>query len=243
MLNSKHITAMIPARMGSQRLPQKNLVLLRGEPLIAHAIKAAKESGVFDRIVVNSEGDIFSKIAEMHGVEFYKRPKSLAASDAQSDDVVRDFILHNQTDVIAWVNSIAPLQPSEELRAVATHFVEKDLDSLTTVREEQVHCNFREKPLNYNPEEKFARTQDLDPVERFVYSLMMWKTETFMTTYDQKGYAFLFGKMGFYPVCRESAIIVKKEEDIRMCEYILTGMHEKREEPLEYFRVTEGEAG
>ncbi len=243
MVKSKHITAMIPARMGSQRLSQKNLVLLAGEPLVSYAIHAAKGSRVFDRVVVNSENQVFEEVAQLYGAEFYLRPDHLATSEARSDDVVRDFILNHPTDVVVWVNPIAPLQPSQEVQAVVTHFVEKNLDSLITVREEMVHCNFRGRPLNYNPEEKFARTQDLDPIERFVYSLMIWKTETFMTTYDQKGYAFLFGKMGFYPVCRESAIIVKKEEDIRMCEYILTGMREKREEPLEYFQVTEGEAG
>ena len=74
-------------------------------------------------------------------------------------------------------------------------------------------------------------------MERFVYSLMIWKTKTFLETYEEKGYALLFGKMGFYPVSRESSIIVKKEEDIRFCEYILQGMRAGNDEPLAYFQV------
>jgi len=239
MLNGKHLTAMIPARMGSQRLAQKNLALLGDEPLIGHAIIAAKSAGVFDRIAINSESSVFAEIAERYGIEFYQRPEELASSEACSDDVVHDFMLNNPTDCVAWVNSIAPLQPSEEVRRVLEHFVEEGLDSLMTVREEQVHCNFRGQPLNYDVEEQFARTQDLDSVERFVYSLMVWKTESFLSTYAEKGYALLFGKMGFFPVSRESAIIVKREEDIRLCEYILAGMRARADKPLAYYEYAQ----
>ena len=68
---------MIPARMGSERLPHKNLVMLKGEPLIAHVIHKAKEAGVFNRIVVNADHKIFREIALQYGVEFYHRPAKL----------------------------------------------------------------------------------------------------------------------------------------------------------------------
>ena len=56
------IYAMIPARIGSTRLKMKNLALINGKPLIYYAIKAAKDSGVFERIIVNSDSECFSKI-------------------------------------------------------------------------------------------------------------------------------------------------------------------------------------
>ena len=55
------IIAMIPARLGSQRLKQKNLQLLNGIPLISHAINKAKNSNIFNEIWVNSESLIFKK--------------------------------------------------------------------------------------------------------------------------------------------------------------------------------------
>lgn len=234
MIDSNHITAMIPARLGSERLTRKNLVLLAGEPLIAHVIKTAKGSRVFDRIVVNSEGPVFGKIARRYGVEFYKRPDQLAQSDTRSDEVVYDFALKHVTDVIAWVNPIAPLQPEQELRKVVTHFVEAGLDSLITVREERVHCNFQGQPINYTMGEKFARTQDLEPVQRFVYSVMMWRRNGFVTEYERHGHAVLFGHIGFFPVSQLSSLIVKTEDDIKVCEHILTGIAQGGK-PLAYF--------
>ena len=184
--------AMIPARLGSTRLRRKNLALLAGKPLIAYAIEAAKAAGVFQRIVVNSESPLFAEIAQQYGAVFYRRPESLASSTATSDEVVHDFAIHHTEDVVVWVNPIAPLQPAEEVRAVVTHFIQAGLDSLITVREEQVHCNFRGSPLNYTVAERFARTQDLDPVERFVYSLMMWRRQAFLAQYERHGQAMLF---------------------------------------------------
>lgn len=235
MKESKQVIAMIPARMGSERLPQKNLVMLRDEPLIGHTIRKANEAGVFDRIVVNADHEIFGEIAHQYGVEFYNRPEDLASSTARSDDVVYDFIQKHPADFVAWMNPISPLQPAEEVAAVVHYFINENLDSLVTVRDIQVHCNFRGKPLNYSATDKFAKTQDLDPVQPFVYSIMMWRTRTFLETYRKKGYALLFDKMGFYPVSWLSSIIIKYEEDIRLCEYILRGMKSASGEELQYY--------
>ena len=73
----KIIYAMIPARYGSTRLQMKNLALINGQPMISYAINAAKESNIFDKVVVNSEHVVFEKIADRYGVDFYQRPSFL----------------------------------------------------------------------------------------------------------------------------------------------------------------------
>ena len=112
------IIAMIPARIGSARLKLKNLALINKKPMIAYSILAAKESGVFDRIVINSDSDIFKSIADRYGVSFYKRPKSLGSSKTKSDDVVYDFVNQFTSDTIVWVNPISPLQTGDEIQKV-----------------------------------------------------------------------------------------------------------------------------
>ena len=83
---------MIPARVGSTRLAMKNLALIDGKPMIYYAINSTKESGVFDKIIVNSDHNLFSEIATRYNVDFYLRPKELGSSDTKSDDVVINFI-------------------------------------------------------------------------------------------------------------------------------------------------------
>ena len=86
------IYAMIPARIGSTRFKMKNLAMLNGKPMIAYSIVAALSSKVFDRVIVNSDSDVFRSIAEEYGAEFYLRPEHLGGSSVKSDDVVKDFI-------------------------------------------------------------------------------------------------------------------------------------------------------
>lgn len=216
------------------RLKAKNLALLNGRPLISYAIEAAKKSGVFDRVVVNSEDDIFSEIAVQYGAEFYKRPADFASSTAKSDTVIQDFVLHNPCDVVVWVNPTSPLQTPQEIKNVVDHFIKEDLDSLITVRNEQVHALLDMKPLNFKEQEIFAQTQDLKPVGLFVYSLMMWKTKVFSEHFKQHGHAVLCGKVGYYPVSKLSSIIIKQEEDFKFAEYVLAGMDQRRDFSVTY---------
>jgi CMP-N-acetylneuraminic acid synthetase len=215
------IVAMIPARMGSERLKCKNLRLLSGKPVIAHAIDAAKDSGIFSRIVVNSEHEAFGEVADRYGVEFYQRPIELGSPEARSDDVVADFMSHHPADLLVWVNPIAPLQPASEIRDAVSFMQEGAFDTVITTKREYLHSLFRGQPLNFSCIERFAKTQDLEPVESFVYSLMMWNYASFQESYRQKGYAVLSGKVGYYPVARQSTILIKYEEDLRICEALL----------------------
>ena len=74
--------AMIPARMGSQRLKHKNLRLLGGIPLITRAIRKCKQANIFDEIWVNSEHSDFGNIASEEHVFFHKRPEELGNDTA-----------------------------------------------------------------------------------------------------------------------------------------------------------------
>lgn len=215
------VIAMVPARLGSERLKLKNLALLDGRPLISYAIEAAKQAGVFDRVVLNSDGDIFGAVARRHGVEFYQRPLQLGSSDTKSDEVVYDFILKHPCDIVAWVNPTSPLQTGAEVRSVVQHFIQEGLDSLITVKEEQVHCIYQGRPINFTEEGLFAKTQDLTPAQFFVYSVMMWRTQTFLETYRRQGYALFCGKIGYFPVSKQSSIIIKTDEDLLIAESVL----------------------
>lgn len=234
MINGQSVIAMIPARMGSTRLRRKNLALLNGKPLIYYAIETAKLSGVFDRVVVNSEHPAFAQIAGKNGVEFYQRPEALGGSSIKSDDVVIDFMRHNPCDITAWVNSTSPLQTSEEVKNVVSYFCEENLDSLITVKDEQVHCLYDGQPLNFEKNEVFAQTQDLIPVQRFVYSIMMWRNNTFIEHYEKHGQAILCGTTGYFSVNKMSSLIVKTEEDLRLIEDILIGQEHNKDYHVRY---------
>lgn len=228
---------MIPARIGSTRLKMKNLALVNGKPLIYYAIEAAKTSGVFNKVVLNSDSEIFAEIARRYDVEFYQRPKELGSSTTKSDSVVYDFMLKHPSDVLAWANPTSPLQTGDEIKEVIDYFIKEGLDTLITTKEEQVHCVYQGKPVNFKIEEIFAQTQDLEPVQPFVYSIMMWRNRIFIDVYEKHGYALFCGKVGYYPVSKKTSLVVKTEEDLMLADYIMRAEKENKKQKIGYDKL------
>lgn len=65
----KKVIAVIPARGGSKRIPDKNIVDFFGKPMIAWTIEAALKSGIFDAVLVSTDSDIIAEIAIKYGAQ------------------------------------------------------------------------------------------------------------------------------------------------------------------------------
>ena len=63
MSMTSRIVGLIPARVGSKRVPNKNVLQLQGHPLLAYTISAALDSGVFEKVIVSTDSDEYSQIA------------------------------------------------------------------------------------------------------------------------------------------------------------------------------------
>ena len=79
----------IPARKNSVRIPDKNIKDFMGQPIIAYSIQAAQESGLFDRIVVSTDGIEIAQVAAKYGAEICIRPDALAVNEVGTFEVVR----------------------------------------------------------------------------------------------------------------------------------------------------------
>ena len=90
---SKKKFAIIPARGGSKRIPRKNVKHFCGQPMIAYAIKAARESGLFDRIIVSTDDHEIAALAVEYGAEVpFHRSKDLADDHSGILPVIQDAI-------------------------------------------------------------------------------------------------------------------------------------------------------
>lgn len=89
MNSDKNIVCVIPARSGSKGIKNKNLIDLKGEPLIAWSIKAAKQSGVADHLFVSTDSEEIADIALKYGANVpFIRPKDLASDSVHAIHVV-----------------------------------------------------------------------------------------------------------------------------------------------------------
>ncbi len=210
------IIAMVPGRFGSERFKKKNFSNLKGSPLMSYALNSSIESKVFDKVILNGDTDDFKKIADSYNVEFYKRPSYLGTSEARSDDVVYDFIKKFGGDIIVWVNPICPLMTSKTVKKVVEEFIDYNYDSAITGRKIYAHTNIDNHPVNYDLNNKFAKTQDLNPIFLFSYSIMIWKTSSFLDKYEKDKSAFIFGEFGEIEVDFFSSLTVKYEHDLEI---------------------------
>ena len=73
------VIAIIPARGGSKRIPNKNIRLFAGQPIISYSIKAAQASDLFDRIIVSTDSQEIAEVAKSCGAEApFVRPVELS---------------------------------------------------------------------------------------------------------------------------------------------------------------------
>jgi len=82
----------IPARGGSKRIKNKNIINFNSKPMIFWSVKAAIKSKCFDKIVISTDSVKIIKIAKKLKVEFIKRPKSLALDTTPLFEVVRHYL-------------------------------------------------------------------------------------------------------------------------------------------------------
>lgn len=86
-INGKTVLAIIPARSGSRRIPNKNLTLYRGLPLIQHAINHARASRYIDTVCISSDSDEILRHAKPPVLGLI-RPAYLSSSQATSEAVI-----------------------------------------------------------------------------------------------------------------------------------------------------------
>jgi CMP-N-acetylneuraminic acid synthetase len=100
----------IPARGGSKRVPRKNILPLNGIPLLAYSIRAAKNSGLFDKIILSSDDEEIISLGKVEGVEIDIRPEHLAGDTATKVQVVKEYV--ERTNALENFDTVTALLPT-----------------------------------------------------------------------------------------------------------------------------------
>lgn len=142
MTASASVVALIPARAGSVRVPGKNVRELAGHPLLAYSIAAARESELFDAVVVSTDSEQIAAVARRYGAEVPGlRPAAIASSTSSDIDWVEHALgLLGDFDAFSILRPTSPFRRGatirrawEQLRAVPA------ADSLRAVRPVREH--------------------------------------------------------------------------------------------------------
>jgi CMP-N-acetylneuraminic acid synthetase len=170
--------AIIPARGGSKRLPDKNIKLLGGIPLIAHSILYAQQNVFINEVFVTTNDKSIKEIAIQYGANVIDRPENLSGDFEPTVSALKH-VLQNIEEVenIILLQPTNPLRPENLLKEAFEIFQNQKLDSLFTVsRNHQKFgkiINNKFIPSNYKIGQ---RCQDLEPL--FFENGLLYITKT-----------------------------------------------------------------
>lgn len=173
------ILAVIPARGGSKGIPNKNIRIFAGKPLIAHTISQAKLSRRVSRIIVSTESERIAEVARRYGAEVpFLRPKHLAKDRSLVVDAIVDLLEKLKTTEKYFPDLLVLLQPTSPLRKSSD--IDKAVDLLLRRRTNAVLSVCRTEQLVFTKDSrdrlrlesnpsflKLTNRQALPPTYRF----------------------------------------------------------------------------
>jgi len=214
------IVCMIPARLGSKRIPQKAVKWLGDLPLYHYIIDVVKQVFPHDDIYLNANESVFKDIAGANDIKFYHRPLNLSKDGITNNEYIYNFIKNVKCDYVIQANLTSPFVTVEDVK----NFVDsvKNYDCLFSVKKVKAEAIFQGKSLNFGKEK--IDSQYIEPVSFIVWGLTGWRTKTFKINFEDTGSASFGGKydnIGYFELKGFSTIDIDTPEDFRLAEAIL----------------------
>jgi pseudaminic acid cytidylyltransferase len=163
--------AIIPARSKSKRIKNKNLQLFNGKPLIAHAIKSAIDSKLFDKVIVSTDSKKIQSLSKKNGaICSFLRPKNLSGDKIITAPVLLHAVKQlnlTRIDYICCIYPTAVLMKKDNLNKGLKKLIISKADCCYAITEYDFpilrSVNYNSKYLKYNWKGyKNYRSQDLD---------------------------------------------------------------------------------
>lgn len=228
--------AVIPARGGSRGVPRKNLRLVGGKPLVAHAIECGLACREIDDVMVSTEDGEIADVARKYGAHVpFLRPQELARDDtsmlAVLQHVVASYEDHSskRVDVIVLLDPTGPLRLPNDVEESLKLLKESNADAVISgnLSHRNPYFNMVEEREGYlslskNHTRSISRRQDAPPV--YDLNTVVW-IYTRGAIMEEK--ARLPRKTRLYLVPPERSVDLDGEEDFRLLEYLITSRERK----------------
>ncbi len=230
-----NILCTICARGGSKGIKNKNIRELCGKPLISYTIEQAKNSNLFDHIVISTDSDDIAAIAKKYGGEvFFKRSVEMASDTAGKLDVIRDAFIRSEKyynrvfDYLIDLDATSPLRNVADIINSFNQFKKDNNDNLITAMPSRrsPYFNIVEQSedgkvyLSKKLDNAIVRRQDAPKTYDMNASIYIWKREAILN----ENTLFL-ENTGLYVMPEERSIDIDSELDFKFVEFL---MKEKR---------------
>jgi CMP-N,N'-diacetyllegionaminic acid synthase len=137
------VVALIPARSGSERVPDKNIRPLAGHPLLAYAVATARQAEIFDRVICSTDSGKIAEVAQRYGADVpFLRPAAFATATSPDIEWISHALeqLDEHYDLFAIVRATNPFRgPNALQRGLAQLLATPEADSIRAVERVKQH--------------------------------------------------------------------------------------------------------
>jgi len=216
--------AIIPARGGSKGIPNKNIKLFGGIPLLVHSIRHAIQSKLVDRVFVSTDSKQIAEIAEEFGAEIIQRPSNIANDIASSElalihalDVAKEKNIFPSK--VVFLQATSPFRHPKDIDNAITQLQMSGADSLLSVSPNhrflwRENPDGNAEPVNYDYKNR-PRRQDMTPQYVENGSIYIF-TPSILKLHKNR----LGGNICLYKMEDVSALEIDSELDFRIAELI-----------------------
>lgn len=180
------LTALLPVKAHSERVPNKNFRLLAGKPLIRWILDSLLAVEQVSRVVINT--DARATLAELGivdgaRIQVRKRSADLCGDEVSMNRILADDIATVASDLYLMTHATNPLLSPATIRAALDAFAAShNADSLFSVtRVQSRFYRMNGSAVNHDPD-RLARTQDLEPWFEENSCLYLFTKESFAAT-------------------------------------------------------------
>lgn len=221
----------ICARGGSKGVKNKNIKEINGKPLIAYTIEQAKESKLFEHIVISTDSDDIASIAKENGAEvFFKRSAEMASDTAGKLDVIKDAFVRSEEyyehkfDYLVDLDATAPLRIVKDIVDSFKQLLDNDHDNLITAMPSRRSPYFNLVEVDKNNKVYLSKTLDSSIVRRqdapksydMNASIYIWKRDVILNEQS-----LFLEKTGLYVMPEERSIDIDSELDYKFVEFLM----------------------
>ena len=225
MINNKRVLALVPARGGSKRIPNKNIIEFCGSPLINMTLKCSLNSEYIDEIVVSTDNKKISEVANKFDVEVIQRPNNISGDHSPTIDTILHVLEYknNGFEIIVLLQPTSPLRTANDIDRALEYHQDKNSQSVISVCETEhniQHINVLPESKNMknfiNENDVKTRTQDLTKHYRLNGALYIAdipsikKNKTFFM--GENTYAYIMDKI--------NSIDIDDQYDLKVAEFL-----------------------
>ena len=215
-------TAIIPARAGSKRLPNKNMKSIAGRPLIGWTIEAAKKSELFDEIIVSTDSKDVKNYSEEQGLSVPSyRPRHLCKDNTYAIEVILYHINKNKLDEVCYLQPTSPLRDSNDILESYKLFNEKKANAVISVQDLGIPFSWIGDPKdefgNYLSQITTERSQDLRSAIVLNGAIYWFRSEAVIKYRNH----LLSNDSYPYTMPREKSIDIDTLEDFMLAEFFM----------------------